>query len=636
MRFLSWLDGLKLDSSRRRTKRGEARGPRRKPTGCKPSVETLEDRSMPSFLAPVSYAVGLVPYESTAVVTADFNGDGRLDLAVTNNFSNTVSVLLGNADGTFQPARTSANGLYPHSLVVGDFNADGKLDLATASYVDVNVLLGNGDGTFQPPINTYLGSDLMSVAVGDFNADGKLDLGLLFNFSTDPYSNADGAIVMLGNGDGSFSGSSTTALGSGGFGCAAVADFNGDGKLDFATPNSAYGYGTVSVLLGDGLGNLQPPTDFSIGSDSPVSIAAGDVNGDGNIDLVTANSNSYFNTHTVSVLLGDGLGSFGPAKLYATTGIYPSSVVFGDVNRDGQVDLILTTASDTNRDVSVLFGIGGGAFSAPRNFDAGSYPRDVVAGDFNGDGWLDAATITYPASVSVLINDTHWPPVDAPSITINDVTVTEGNTGTVSAIFTVSLSAAYGQPVTVDFATADGTATAGSDYTAKAGTLTFAPGQTSQTITVAVIGDRLPEPTEAFVVNLSNPTNSVIADGQGVGIIVDDEPRISISDVTKREGKTGHTTLFSFTVTLSAAYDQAVTMSYRTVDGTATTGDGDYIAKTGTLTFAPGETTKTITIEVKGDSKKEPDETFYLDLFGNSGNSLFTKSRGVGTILNDD
>jgi Calx-beta domain len=110
--------------------------------------------------------------------------------------------------------------------------------------------------------------------------------------------------------------------------------------------------------------------------------------------------------------------------------------------------------------------------------------------------------------------------------------------------------------------------------------------------------------------------------------------RISISDVTKREGRKG-TTLFTFTVTLSAAYDQAVTMSYRTVDGTATTSDSDYIAKTGTLTFAAGETTKTITIEVKGDSKREADEIFYLDLFDNSSNSLFTKNRGLGTILND-
>ena len=106
--------------------------------------------------------------------------------------------------------------------------------------------------------------------------------------------------------------------------------------------------------------------------------------------------------------------------------------------------------------------------------------------------------------------------------------------------------------------------------------------------------------------------------------------------MTKREGKTGQTTLFTFTVTLSAAYDQPVTMSFQTVNGTATTGDNDYVARTGTLTFNPGETTKTITIEVIGDHKREANETFYLDLFGNSSNSLFTKNRGVGTILNDD
>ena len=106
--------------------------------------------------------------------------------------------------------------------------------------------------------------------------------------------------------------------------------------------------------------------------------------------------------------------------------------------------------------------------------------------------------------------------------------------------------------------------------------------------------------------------------------------------MTRYEGHTGQTTRFTFTVTLSAAYDQAVTMSFGTVNGTANTSDGDYAARTGTLIFNPGEATKTITIEVKGDSKKEANETFYLDLFGNSSNSLFTKNRGLGTILNDD
>ena len=176
----------------------------------------------------------------------------------------------------------------------------------------------------------------------------------------------------------------------------------------------------------------------------------------------------------------------------------------------------------------------------------------------------------------------------------------------------------------------------GSDYAAASGDVIIAAGQTTKTFTVAVIGDRSAEPTENFVVNLSAATNGLIVDSQGVGTIFDDEPRISISDVTKAEGKKGQTTLFTFTVTRSAAYDQAVTMSFRTVDGTAATGDSDYVAKTGTLTFAPGETTKTITIEVKGDSKREANEYFYLDLFGNSSNSLFTKNRGLGTILNDD
>ena len=142
------------------------------------------------------------------------------------------------------------------------------------------------------------------------------------------------------------------------------------------------------------------------------------------------------------------------------------------------------------------------------------------------------------------------------------------------------------------------------------------PSSPSATFSVAVRGDRLGEPTETFAVNLTAATGATIGDVQGIGIIVDNEPRISIRDVTKSEGKRNKTTLFTFTVTLSAAYDQPVTMSFRTVDGTATRSDNDYVARTGTLTFAPGQTTKTITIEVKGDSKKEADEAFYIDQIG--------------------
>jgi hypothetical protein len=243
----------------------------------------------------------------------------------------------------------------------------------------------------------------------------------------------------------------------------------------------------------------------------------------------------------------------------------------------------------------------------------------IVADGWNSQGQLHAFLL-YPALI----------------LRISDVTVVEGNAGAISAVFSVRLSEPSDEQVTVSYNTADGIATGGSDYQAASGTLTFAPGETRKTVTVLVNGDRLPEPTETFVVNLSNPTNAAIADVHAVGTISDDEPRISITDVTKLEGRGNNKTLFTFTVMLSAAYDELVTMSFQTVNGMATTGNNDYVAKTGTLTFLPGETSKTITIEVKGDNKREVNETFYLDLFGLSSNALFTKNRGVGTILNDD
>jgi hypothetical protein len=343
-----------------------------------------------------------------------------------------------------------------------------------------------------------------------------------------------------------------------------------------------------------------------------------DLNGDGNPDLVT----DY-----PSVLLGNGDGTFQVAENYAGGG-----AVVGDFNGDGSLDLAV---GDT-----LLPGNGNDAGTYGPAALGNWFTTPVAVGDFNGDGRWDMAMAGNGSnSVWVGLNDGVWdgpPPPLPPSLRINDVTVSEGNTGDVAGDFTVTLSAASTEAITIAYATSNGTATSGSDFNSTSGTLTFAPGETSETITVPVIGDRLAEPNETFVVSLSDPTNATIADGQGVGTILDDEPRVSIGDVTKYEGKKNQSTLFTFTVTLSAAYDQPVTMSYRTVDGTATTGNSDYVVKTGTLTFAPGETTKTITIEVKGDSKLEANETFYLDLFGNSSNSLFSKYRGIGTILNDD
>jgi hypothetical protein len=224
-----------------------------------------------------------------------------------------------------------------------------------------------------------------------------------------------------------------------------------------------------------------------------------------------------------------------------------------------------------------------------------------------------------------------------PSLSINNVSANEGNSGTTPFTFTVTLSAASTSTVTVAYATADGTATAGSDYTATSGTLTFNPGVTTQTLTVQVIGDTIVEPNETFFVNLSAPSNATIATGQGTGTIVNDDapalPTLSINSVSANEGNSG-TTPFTFTVTLSAASASTVTVNFATADGTATAGS-DYTATSGVLTFTPGQTTQTVTVSVLGDTTVEPSETFFVNLSGAS-NATIAAGQGTGTIINDD
>jgi hypothetical protein len=572
---------------------------------------------VPAFLPPLDYPVG---GRTLDMRTGDFNNDGRYDLVTTNSDTQAVSVLLGNADGTFQPARTSTNGgLFWAPLAVGDFNEDGKLDLATDHFDELSILLGQGDGTFA--LHGYVSFGLnqeQSLATGDLNADGKLDLVAM---SRNGEQGINFVNVLLGDGDGNFSHVATYGpdyyLDTNRL---ALADFDGDHDLDLASD----GWG---VLLGNGDGTFQEPPGPGLGV-AGSSLAVADFDADGKLDLAT----TRFSGGTVSVGLGNGDGTFQPAQSFAA-GSDPRSVNAADVNGDGVLDLVVTDYVAGG--LTVLLGDGAGSFGPPITTAAGSFATALVVADFNADGRPDAAVAHFD-KVSVLLNDGDWSPDDPPTVSIRDATLTEGNAGTANATFTLTLSHATNVAVTVHYATADISATAGSDYTATSGVVIILAGQASATFTVAVTGDRLGEPNETFAVNLTSATNATVSDGQGVGTILDDEPRISISDVTKKEGKKNQTTVFTFTVTLSATYDQPVTLSFRTVNGTATTSDGDYVAKTGTLTFAPGETTKTITIEVKGDSKKEADETFYLDLFGNSINALFTKNRGIGTILNDD
>jgi hypothetical protein len=303
-----------------------------------------------TFNPRVSYQVGDWPNSPSV---GDFNGDGIRDLAVANYLNDTISVLLGKGDGTFKAQATYPVGNTPgsfSSLAVGDFNRDGRLDLAVSNCrcfdpgpSTISVLLGNGDGTFQRQIEFAAGSTPVGVVTGDFNRDGKLDLAAI-NYYDNKLS------VLLGNGDGTFQNYVQYPVGSNPYGIE-VADLNGDGILDLVTNN--YNGNSVSVLLGKGDGTFKPQRQFAIGG-NPVSGTVADLNGDGKLDLLI----SSLSANSVSVLFGRGDGTFLDHVQYAQSSP-TGSVAAGDLNGDDRVDTVTTSnQSDEAARVSVFLQTG--------------------------------------------------------------------------------------------------------------------------------------------------------------------------------------------------------------------------------------------------------------------------------------
>ena len=375
-------------------------------------VEVLLGNGDGTFRPFTSYPTGWNPY---SVVVADFNGDGVLDLAVASfgvtaslNGPSLVSVLLGNGDGTFQPnIDTGIVGILPETLVPGDFNGDGKLDLAVVYFPEtyitpfLGVMLGNGDGTFQPPITVPVsdttGSNSGCLVVADFKGDGKLDLA-------GTNSAATSVDVLLGNGDGTLQAHQSYAVGASG--CVQAGDFNGDGKIDLAV----VGGNTISILLGNGNGTFQTHVDTSI----PVSLssggqgtvtgagvgAVGDFNGDGKLDLAWTDSNG----DAISVIFGNGDGTFQAPLSFSTGTVFTSGLAVADFNGDGKPDLV--AANGQGSSAGILLNRGNGLFDSNRLYDTGNYPSGEVIADFNGDGKQDLAVANSGSNtVSVLLGN---------------------------------------------------------------------------------------------------------------------------------------------------------------------------------------------------------------------------------------
>lgn len=279
-----------------------------------------------TFQTAAPYPVG----HPGAIALGDFNGDGKLDIAVLQPLIGKVAILLNNGDGTFGTATSYATGSNPVAIATADVNKDGHLDLVIANFKGntVSVLLGNGDGTFQTQQTYPTGVNPISVAIGDFNGDGFLDLAVANN-------NDNTVSILLNNGTGGFlpqTPFATTLVPTG----IVTADFNGDGNLDLAVSTASR---NLSVLLGIGDGTFPTHVEYPTGVNSQM-IATADMNSDGFLDLVVAN----FTDNSLSILRGSGTGTFKPQFVYPTNS-GPDFLAIGDFNNDGKLDIAVVDSS---------------------------------------------------------------------------------------------------------------------------------------------------------------------------------------------------------------------------------------------------------------------------------------------------
>lgn len=330
-----------------------------------------------------------------SVHIADFNGDGKADVAVLNTGEldmGSVAVMLRTSTGFSAPVVTSTGGIAAWSMATGDFNQDGKMDVAVVNNAsgNVSIMLGNGDGTFR--IGGYYATHLSpnAITAADLNGDGHLDLAVVNGGSGD-------LTILLGKGNGTFTTGASIYLGSSPTDVVA-ADFNADGIQDLAVTNGVLGLQVVVVLLGNGDGSFRVGQSLNTDNE-PIALVAGQFSQNGKADLAVANLVS----NDISLLAGAGNGTFQPAVSYST-GNGPSGIAAADFNRDSKLDLVV--CNDVSNNVSVYLGHGDGTFQPAISLATGSSPTSIAVGDLNHDGRRDIATAG-PEGVVLLLNTTH-------------------------------------------------------------------------------------------------------------------------------------------------------------------------------------------------------------------------------------
>ena len=553
------------------------------------------------------------------------------------------------------PVDAAQAGTSHNRVVAADFDGNGSVDLATERSVSFN----DGTGTaFINPVVIATGATGFMDA-GDIDGDGDIDI-------VAPTNSGD-IRILRNNGNGTFAAPVTVSFSGTIFSASSVTlgDFDGDGDLD-AAATVGFGVGTVAILTNDGAGNFSASASFATNSNSGSSdVEAADIDADGDLDLLVSKN---FLQSDIVVLRNNGSGSFSNIGT-VTVGGAPTSVTTGDVTGDGNLDIVAGIAGG----ISVAAGNGDGTFVTPASFSGPAFfqdANDVGIADFDNDGDNDIVNIAFSSRLELYVNDgtgrfnsvfefadpadgfgTDLAIADFDNDGDPDVAGALGQSSTSSSVFlnsgiavnaasvTVQLSAPAASTVTVDYSTADILAINGVDYTGVSGTVTFQQGQTTRQILIPINGDTLAEASENFVINLTNSQNAVIGDAQGQVTIVDDDGGIagatlSVNDVTLSEGDSGTTTA-TFTVSISEAPVGTVAVDIAAQDGTARAGEDFNLLSVGPLFFDAANLSRTVTVEILGDTRNEGTESFFLNLVNPFG-VVIADSQGEFTITNDD